>query len=101
MKKHLYTIITIIDARAMEVFFTVIVAMLVWAAVPAIMSKMATSRDLQHYQVERTQEPHKSPCGENGVPIMVGEKTVQCVTKRGQRTGKPLPMTTAFAPTFK
>lgn len=101
MEKVIYRVISFIDASAMEVFFSVIAAMLVWAAVPAIMAKLATSRDLQHYQVERTQETHKSPCGENSVPVMVGEKTVQCVTKRGHRTGKPIPMTTAFAPTFK
>lgn len=95
MKKTFLAAIDFLDLRAMEVFFAVVFVGTLFIAVPAIVDKLATSRDVKHYQVQNNKK--SNPCGENGTPLLLGEKAVQCLTKRGNRTGKPIPLTIASA----
>lgn len=85
-----------LDEFTMQVFATVVFFGLLFAAMPAVMHKLSTSKDVvHHYQVKNNEKTN--PCGENGTPLLMNAEYVQCVTKRGHRTGKPIPITLASA----
>lgn len=90
LKHAAMRVISHIDARPFDWLIAVVVIMVLYGAIPALMDKAATSYGhTAKASREAVATTSTDVCGINGVAVWVNEKSVQCHTKHGKKSGPP------------